>query len=184
MYLEFENFLFSNSTFFAIFFSAVIATIRAGAKTSIFKMWIIFLVGVFFHELMHFLAGVISFGFPYKLSIIPKKIKGKNGYMMGHVVNYNIKWYNVFIINMAPLALIPIAFYIYKYFFFYVDETVPNFIIWNFLIISLLFSSIPSSIDIKNIFIGNAALNIFAGLIEVGFLMVGLYIYFNYFSIA
>jgi len=128
---------------------------------------------------MHFIGSVISFGFPYKFSIIPKKNEG-NQYTMGHVTSFNVTWYNTFIINIAPIFLVPIAFGIYKYFFLYVDETILNFIIWIFLIVSLLFSSIPSSVDIKNILTGNILLNIFAGVVEITVLTILAYMYYLY----
>lgn len=162
---DFKEILFGNSMFFAIAVSAIFGKILQESKTSIFKMWIMFFVGTFAHELAHFIVGVITFGFPYKFSVIPHKNKEGSGYVMGHVKCFNMRWYNIFWISMAPLLLIPMSYVVFKHFFEYFNPTMMNFAIWIFLIVSLLFSSIPSGVDFKNIARGNLVLNLFGGVI-------------------
>ena len=106
---------------------------------------------------MHLLASIITLGKPSWFSILPSKNKDINGntigYTLGYVKSNNVNWYNVFIISMAPLLLMPLSFYVYENFFNYVDQNLYTYIAYIFLIISLLFSSIPSSIDFSNVFI-------------------------------
>jgi len=135
------------------------------SKQSIYSIWIVFLVGTFFHELAHFIVSLLTFGFPYKFSIIPHKDEESGGYVVGHVKSFNHAWYNVFLISMAPLLLLPFSFFIYKSFFDWFDTTIINFFIWIFIIVSLVFSSLPSSIDFKNAFSGNIISNIFGALV-------------------
>lgn len=139
----------------------------ADSKKSIFRMWIIYLFGTFFHELAHFSVGLMTFAFPYKISIIPIQSEDKQGYLMGHVKFINLKYYNVFVVSLAPLILIPISYFIYGNFFTYFSDTIINFFIYIYIIVSLLFSSIPSNIDFKNIVKGNIVANVLFGIITL-----------------
>lgn len=167
-YLEnISNFILDKKFFFAIFFAAVLGRILQSSKSNIFSAWIMFLTGTFFHEMAHFLVGLVTFSMPYKFSIIPKKSEDGNGYILGHVKFLNSNWYNIAITSLAPVLLMPLAYFVYDYYFFYFEFNLLNFIIWIFLIVSLLFSSIPSSVDIKNIFSGNFIANIFGFALNV-----------------
>lgn len=149
------------------------------AKDGIFKTWIVFFVGTFFHELFHFLVSLVTFGFPYSFSIFPKKIKDSNGsklYMLGSVKSFNLRWFNVFWISMAPLFLLPFAYYIFKNFFHYFDANIVNFIIWIYIQISMVFSSIPSSVDFGNLKRGSFLLNLFGGFLT---LLIGVFMYYT-----
>ena len=111
---------------------------------------------VLFHELTHLIASFLTNGKPRWFSIFPSKnIDEKSGnitYTLGYVTSKNIRWYNVFIISMAPLLLLPLSFYVYENFFLYMDENLYSYIAYIFIIISLLFSSVPSSIDFSHMF--------------------------------
>jgi len=172
-----NNILYSNALFFAVILSAVIGRIMQDAKSSIFKMWSVFFVGTFMHELAHFLVSFLTLGFPYKFSVIPKKNKDNNNlFTMGHVKSFNTKWYNVAIISMAPLLLLATSYFVNKYFFTYCEATALNFFIWVFLMVSLIFSSIPSSVDFKNVIRGNFMLNLIGMFIFPVFYFVLYYI--------
>lgn len=155
--------------FAAILTAAIIGRVMQDAKSSIYKMWVVFIVGTFFHELAHFTVGLLIMAMPYKFSILPQRAD-VNGvaYTMGHVKFLNLNWFNVFWTSMAPLLLLPLSFYVYKYFFVFFDYTLLNFFIWIYLIVSLVFSSIPSSVDFRNVFSGNIVSNLFGGLIIFG----------------
>jgi len=162
-----NNLLYRNSMFFAIVLAAIFGKMLEESKYSIFRMWIMFFIGTFMHELAHFTVGLITFGFPYKFSIIPHKGEVENSYVMGHVKCYSMRWYNIFWISMAPLLLLPLSFFVFKYFFVYFESTTLNFIIWIFILVSMVFSSIPSSTDFNNLRRGSFVLNLFGGFIGI-----------------
>ncbi len=64
--------------------------------------------GTFFHELSHFVIGVLFRGQPTDLRILPKRTS--EGILLGSVKCTNIRWYNGMFIGLAPLLLLPIAF--------------------------------------------------------------------------
>jgi hypothetical protein len=145
-----------NLLYFTILISAIFGKLKESSKRSIFSAWIVALLGVFFHEVAHLLVSLLTFGKPSKFSIFPSKSvnkqNGKISYTLGYVISCNIRWYNVFVVSMAPLLLLPLSFFIYKFFFIYIDENLYSYILYIFIIISLLFSSIPSNTDFANVF--------------------------------
>ena len=160
---QFNEILYRNSMFFAIVLAAIFGKLFEGSRNSIYKMWVTFFVGTFAHELSHFLVGVVTLGFPYKFSIIPHRGAVENSYVMGHVKCYNMKWYNRFWISMAPLLLLPLAFLVFKSYFNFFESNIHNFFIWIFILVSLIFSSIPSGADFNNLKSGNLTLNLIGG---------------------
>lgn len=146
--------------FFAIVLSAIIGRVMQDSKSNIYKMWTLFFVGTFLHELSHFLTSLVTLGFPYKLSVIPKKDKDNPEMItMGHVKSFNVRWYNVFWISMSPLLLLPMAMLVNEYFFLYFESSILNFFTWVFLMISMVFSAVPSRVDFSNLIRGNIFLN-------------------------
>lgn len=176
LFLEINSFVYENKVFFSIVVASILGQIMKSSKSNIFTAWLSFLTGTFFHEIAHLVVGFLTFSIPYRFSILPKKSDDGDGYIMGYVKFLNSKWYNIGIVSLAPILLIPIAFFVYKYFFIYFDFNVKNFFIWVYIIVSLIFSSIPSSVDIGNIFQGNFLANLF-GLI-LAFSIV-LFIYYE-----
>ena len=148
----------NNLLYFTIIFAAIIGKIKESSKQNILSVWLIYLIGTFFHELMHLVVSLFTFGKPSWFSILPSKTINNNGqitgYTLGYVRSKNIRWFNVALISLAPLLLIPLSYLIYTDFFNYIDRNLYSYIIYIFVIISLLFSSIPSSVDFRNIFNG------------------------------
>lgn len=60
------------------------------------------IVGVFIHELLHLLVGVLTYAKPVAMSIIPRHIE-KGYYELGHVRLQNIRWFNGVFVGLAPL---------------------------------------------------------------------------------
>lgn len=116
-----------------------------------------YLIGTFFHELAHFIVSFFTFGSPSWFSIFPSKTKdattGTTSYTLGYVNNRRVRWYNVLFISMAPLLLLPLSYFVYKNFFLFFSHNIIGYILYVFIIITLIYSSIPSSVDFKNIFI-------------------------------
>jgi hypothetical protein len=149
------NFFNANILYFAIMFAAIIGKIKESAKKNIYTVWIIYLVGTFFHELSHYLSSLFLNGRPNWFSIFPSKSMQADGTVnitLGYVNNQNLRWYNVFFIALAPLSLIPTSYWVYFNFFNFFDKNIFSFLIYIFLIVSLIFSSIPSSTDLKLVF--------------------------------
>ena len=150
-YTNINNLLEDNYTFVAIVVAAIIGKMKEGSKSSIWKAWIVFFVGTFFHELAHFIVSLITFGKPSSFNVFPSKDKETNMITLGYVTSRNMRWYNAFFISMAPLLLIPLSYYVYTTFFTYFEFNIYTMFIQIFLIVTLLFSSIPSGTDFKNI---------------------------------
>lgn len=168
-------FVKENLLFFAIIFAAIIGKLKEASKQNIFYVWLMYLVGTFFHETSHFLVSLISNGKPSWFSIIPKKVinkeNGKKYYALGYVTNNNITWYNSFVISMAPLLLVLLSFLVYKNFFIFVPQNIFTILIYVFLIVALVFSSIPSSVDFANVFkSGNVITKVSAGTLLLYFI--------------
>lgn len=81
------------------------------------SMWMSALVnipGTFLHELMHYLVGSLLNARPVNFTIFPQR-NLDGDYVMGSVGFSNITFYNAVPSAMAPLLLLPIAFYINRY---------------------------------------------------------------------
>ncbi len=148
----------NNLLYFTIIFAAIIGKIKESSKQNILTVWLIYFIGTFAHELMHLVVSLFTYGKPSWFSVVPSKTINNNGQVIGYTLGYvkskNIRWYNVALISLAPLLLIPLSYLIYTDFFNYIDRNLYSYILYIFTIVSLLFSSIPSSVDFKNIFNG------------------------------
>ncbi len=145
-----------NILYYSIAIAAIFGKLKESSKRNIFSVWIMYFIGTFFHELMHLVISFITNGKPKWFSIFPSSNFDKNNklesYTLGYVRSENIRWYNAFYISMAPLLLIYLSFYIYQSFFNYFEVNIYSYLSYIFIIISLLFSSIPSGADFKILF--------------------------------
>lgn len=116
-------------------------------ESKFFIFTIVTLPATIFHELTHFIISLLTGGMPRGFSIIPKK-NGDGSYTMGSVTSYNVTWWNGFLIGLAPLLLIPLSYFYFKY---YIIEITDYKIlsIHLFILASMLEGSIPSSVDLK-----------------------------------
>lgn len=169
-----SSFVVENVLFISIAFASFIGKLKESSKRNIFSAWFFYLFGTFFHEMAHLVVSLISFGKPTKISLLPSKIEredGKTSYVLGYIESSNMTWYNTFLISMAPFSLFYIAFFVYKNFFLYFDMGFLSVLSYVFIIVSLIFSAIPSTKDFSNIFksgfLGNLVVPI---AITVGFL--------------
>lgn len=163
------NLIQNDLLYFTIILSAIIGKLKESSKNNIFTAWIMYLVGTLFHELAHFILSILTFGSPTWFSIFPSKQKNENGqtvgYMLGYIESQNIRWYNVFFIAMAPLLLMPLSYWVYIHFFEYFDKNIFTMISYIFIIVSLMFSSIPSGVDFKLVFNKNIIQNLLVPII-------------------
>lgn len=72
------------------------------ASSSIGFYALVTLPGTFAHELMHYLAALLTDGRPHGFSLIP------SGNTLGSVQVY-VNWYNAALIGLAPLLLAPLT---------------------------------------------------------------------------
>ena len=142
----------NNNIYLLIFLVMIIERIRVKSFKNIYTAYIYYFMGIFLHELSHFIVSLLTNGKPKCFSIIPQKIE--NSYIFGSVYSSNFKWYNRFLISLAPLLLLVILYYMDQYFFFYFEDNIYNQLLYILLVIVLIDSSIPSSADFEIAFTG------------------------------
>lgn len=139
-----------------------IERIRVKFGSSFYLSALFFFIGTVLHELAHWLVALLTNGKPSPIiSIIPKKKCNT----LGSVSVGNKRYYNAFLIGMAPLLLLFVSYYVANNFFNYFDFTVINFALYLYLLFIITSSSMPSSIDFQNSF-ENLSYIIF-GIVEV-----------------
>ena len=142
-----------NIVYFSVVYAAFIGKLKEYARINIFFAWSVGFIGTFFHELAHFLTSLMLLGKPVWFSIIPSSSieNGKKYYTLGYVSSKNVRWWNVFFIAMAPFLLMPLSFWVYGHFFDYFDRSLASYLLYIYVVVSLVFSSIPSSVDFKTL---------------------------------
>ena len=64
--------------------------------------------GTLAHELLHYVAGLVTGARPVSLTIIPRKETG-GIWVLGEVAFARLRWWNSVPVGLAPLALFPLA---------------------------------------------------------------------------
>lgn len=144
--------LINNNIYMLIFLVMIIERIRVNSFRNIYTAYLFYFIGIFLHELSHFIVSFLTNGRPDTFSVFPKKMN--NSYIFGSVHSNNFQWYNRFLISFAPLLLLVVLYFMDKYFFLYFEDTLYTQILYIFLVIVLIDSSIPSSADFEIAFIG------------------------------
>ena len=173
--------MLENVLYYSIVLAAIIGKLKEKSKQGLFTAWIMYFTGTVFHELSHFILSILTFGKPTWFSVFPSKSvdsrTNRVSYTLGYVESSNMRWYNVFFISMAPLLLLPLSFLVYSNFFIYFEQNLLNIFLYIFLIISLLFSSIPSNIDFENLYRYGSGMMVIVLIILA---ISSIYIYQNY----
>lgn len=124
--------------------------------------------GTLAHGAAHWLVALVLNGKPVGFSVFPKRQGGM--WQLGHVSVQNLRWYNQAPIALAPLVLIPAAYYAYPYI-----GLMPrwSWMHWSalYLMSSILFAAIPSWPDWKVAFKSPLFLLALAMAAAVGFLV-------------
>ncbi len=94
---------------FTLFWLAVLRLFRG----HIVFFWFVAIPGVILHELAHWFVAFLTYGQPGFVSLIPKRVNG--GYALGRVPIHNPRWFNAGLIGLAPLLLIPLAYFVLHY---------------------------------------------------------------------
>lgn len=115
------------------------------------NIWLTALVnipGTIFHELAHFIIGMIFNARPVKISILPKK-NPDGGYTIGSVSFANLTFYNAIPACLAPLLLLPFAYFVDKFLAPHIIPTFLNYIIYVVLQTIIIENAIPSKKDLE-----------------------------------
>lgn len=97
------------------------------------------------HEFSHFVVALLLGGRPSGMQLWPTR-QG-NHYALGHVTVRNSTWFNLGPISLAPLLLIPLAWYLLR--FVPAKPSWWEVLLWGGLLGSLLYGSLPSGADWK-----------------------------------
>ena len=105
------------------------------------------LPGTLLHEVSHVVMGLLSFGRPTGISLIPRR--SVSGYVLGSARFANVRWYNGCFIGLSPLFMLAAAAWLLGWRItsqpaFHVEE-----LLWVYFIASLAYGGIPSWQDIK-----------------------------------
>jgi len=167
-----EDFLIKSEylIFLIIFLTLLVSRVKLMAHSTMLGAWIVNFFGTFFHELAHLVASIFLNGKPTKVSLFPKKTEA--GYTLGYVESSNITWYNALPISLAPLSLLILAFYVNINFFYYFEENIITYVLYIYIQISLIDSSLPSSQDYRVAFSN-------IGFVVYAIAAIGYYLYIN-----
>lgn len=118
-------------------------------NNSLFLAWSFNFIAVFFHELAHTVVGFFTYSKPKKFSIFPKKIVTEHGiiYLLGRIEHDNLRWYNIFPTQMAPVLLFYVAYMLETHFWTYFEKTFINTLLFLYLMIIFIVNAIPSYYD-------------------------------------
>ena len=108
---------------------------------------VLVLPGTLAHETCHLVLGLLMNGRPASFNLVPRR-DGK-GWIMGSVAFGNLRWYNAFFIGMAPLLLLPLAWWLMTW-------RLGLGVAWRwqealavYLIANLVYAALPSWVDVK-----------------------------------
>ena len=127
------------------------------SKANMYLSGIVYFLGTFFHELAHYIMALITtFKLPGQISIFPKSevVNGRKTITLGYVEvrNSSLNILNAFLIGMAPLSLLYLAYIVSKYFFIYYgiwfEVGIIAYILQSFLMATLIINSVPSRADL------------------------------------
>jgi len=135
------------SFFFTIMIAILIARIKINYFRNIYIIAIINSIGTIFHELFHYIFGLILGARPANFSVLPKATE--SGYVLGSVSFNGLRGWQAPPIALAPLALLPIAYLIDQYFFVYVSFNLATYFAYVFALVVTIENALPSIADIK-----------------------------------
>ena len=118
------NFIKNNQILFTVFITILILKMKEISKANIYLSGIVYFLGTFFHELAHYIMALITtLRLPGRVSLFPKYeiVNGRRVIALGYVEvrNSSLNILNAFLIGMAPLSLLYLAYLVSKYFFIY-----------------------------------------------------------------
>ncbi|MBF0455002.1 MAG: hypothetical protein HQL72_09355 [Magnetococcales bacterium] len=140
----------------------LIARLRTLSTTNRFLTGLFNLLGTFFHELAHYMVGLLLGAKPSGFSLWPKPHR-EGGVVLGSVTFANLRFYNTLPTALAPLLLFILAYLANIRLFSPQDESLFSYTLSLFIIVILLENAIPSTTDIKVAFRDKLGLTLYVG---------------------
>lgn len=103
-----DHFTLALHAFALMLVAGVLLWLRRWPYLYAFSLW----PGTVAHELLHYLAGLLTGAKPVSLSVIPRR-KLEGGWLLGSVSFARLRWWNSVPVGLAPLALIPAGGWIF-----------------------------------------------------------------------
>lgn len=117
-------------------------------STHILVTFIIRLPGVVLHELAHLFIGILFRAQPAGFSLLPNR-RGDGRWTLGSVVFRKVTATNAVPIALAPLGLIPLAYFIYSSWFLWLPLSLANTLFLYTAVFLLVANALPSRQDIR-----------------------------------
>jgi hypothetical protein len=121
---------------------------RIAGSSNILVVWITRLPGVFLHELAHLLTGFLFRAEPSGFSLIPRR-RGNGRWTLGSVTFRRVTAFNAVPIALAPMGLLPGAYYVYRYWFHWLPVTLANTLLLYTALFLLACNALPSRQDVR-----------------------------------
>lgn len=172
-YLNSPEFLqaFFDNRFYLILLVVFLTRLKSATYSSMWMSALVNIPGTLLHEAMHFVVGGFLNARPCNFTILPRKnINGD--YVMGSVGFQNIAFYNAVPAALAPLLLLPIGFYLNRYFLPLMQPTFVNYVLYVLLQTIIVENAIPSRTDFS------VASKFFSGIILYSILFVAILLMF------
>ena len=113
---------FFNNRFYLILLVVFLMRLKYATYQSMWMSALVNIPGTLLHELMHFFVGAFMNAHPCDFTLLPRR-NLEGDYVMGSVGFRNITFYNAVPAALAPLLLLPIGFYVNRYFLPMMDPT-------------------------------------------------------------
>lgn len=134
------------------------------ARSSAWRLALLALPGTLAHELAHFVVGLFLLAQPTRFSVWPKRTG--NRLTLGAVTFRNINLLNGMFVALAPLLLLPLAWFCLRYFAipYWNQNIFGGWLLCSYLIAATLLAALPSLPDIK---LGAPSLMLYLGLVAL-----------------
>jgi len=142
---EFLQAFFYNR-FYLILLVVFLTRLKYATYNSLWVSAMVNIPGTLLHELMHLIVGVFFNARPCNFTILPRR-NLDGDYVMGSVGFQNITFYNAVPAALAPLLLLPIGFYLNRYFLPMMQPTLLNYVLYVLLQTIIVENAIPSRTD-------------------------------------
>ncbi len=162
---------FFDNRFYLILLVIILMRVKYTTYRSMWLSSLVNIPGTILHEFMHFFVGMLLNARPCNFTIFPRR--GDDGsYVMGSVGFRNVTFYNAVPASMAPLLLLPIGFYLNRYFLPAMQPTFVNYVLYVLLQTIIIENAMPSGADFR------VARMYISGVLLYGFIFLSLFLMF------
>lgn len=160
---------FFDNRFYLILLVIVLMRVKYTTYSSMWLSSLVNIPGTILHEFMHFFVGMLLNARPCNFTIFPRR--GEDGsYVMGSVGFRNVTFYNAVPSAMAPLLLLPIGFYLNRYYLPTMHPTFVNNVLYVLLQTIIIENAMPSGADFR------VARMYISGILLYGFVALSLFL--------